>query len=98
MISSQLDRDVAFALQAGIWLSAGLLIGAAFFLMLRWNVRLLTPSRLSLAVMALPLARFALLAAALCVVAVRFGGFPLIAATAGIVAARLIAVRMLAPA
>ena len=77
---------------------AGALIGASYFLTLRWNVRMLALGRAPLLAVALQIARFALLAAALVLIARSFGAVALVAVTAGILAARAAVLRMGAPA
>ncbi len=94
MTSFHLTEHGLLALRAGAWLGGGALIGACYFLTLRWNVRMLALGRLPLFAMALQLGRFALLAGVLAVIAGRFGALPLILATAGILAARTAAVRL----
>jgi F1F0 ATPase subunit 2 len=75
-------------------LGAGALIGAAYFLTLRWNVRMLALGRTPLFATALVLGRFVVLAGVLAVIASRFGALPLLLATAGILAVRTAAVRL----
>ncbi len=96
-MSFHLSDDASLALQAGVWLSAGALIGAFHFLTLRWNVTLLALGRAPLLAMALQLGRFALLAGVLAAIAARFGALPLVLAAAGILGARTAAVRLGAP-
>lgn len=83
-----------FAVQAAAWLSCGALIGACYFLTLRWNVRLFALGRAPLVALALQFGRFALLAVVLAVIASGFGALPLLLAAAGVLAARTAAVRM----
>ncbi len=94
MTGFALGEHGVFALQAVAWLGCGALIGAGYFLMLRWNVRLFVRGRAPLLALALQLGRFALLAVALALIASRFGAVPLLGAAAGILAARTVAVRM----
>lgn len=75
-------------LGAGIWLAAGALIGAGYFVTLQRNVRMFAAGRSLLLPLGFQLGRFVLLAAALAVIARSFGALPLLAATAGIVVAR----------
>ena len=96
MTSFHLDH-AWLTLQAGAWLSAGVLLGAFHFLTLRWNVTLLALGRAPFLTMALQLGRFALLAVVLAGIAAAFGALPLILAAAGILAARAAAVRLGAP-
>jgi F1F0 ATPase subunit 2 len=77
---------------------AGILLGASYFLTLRWNVRTLALGRAPLFAIGLQLARFALLAVALVLIARGFGALPLVAATAGILTARAAVLRMGVPA
>ncbi len=77
---------------------AGVLIGASYFVTLRWNVRLLALGRGPLLAMGLQLARFALLAVALVLIARGFGAVSLVAVTAGILAGRAAVLRMGVPA
>ena len=75
------------------WLAAGTVIGAAHFLSLRWNLRMLAAGRSVLPAAAVQLARFAALGIALAVIVRTFGALPLLAATLGILAARTVIVR-----
>jgi F1F0 ATPase subunit 2 len=90
-------ESALLALQAGAWLSSGALIGAFYFGMLRWNVRLLVLGRTPLLAMILQVGRFALLAGVLAATASRFGAFPLLVAAVGIFLARAVAMRLGAP-
>lgn len=94
MTELYLSGSVSLALQAGIWLSCGILIGALHLLMLQWNVRLFIAGSSPLLAMALQLGRFAFLAGALAVVVSRFSASPLLLATVGIVVARTAAFRL----
>jgi F1F0 ATPase subunit 2 len=92
MIASHLTaHDVTLA--AG-WLAAGAAIGAVHFMSLRWNVRMLAAGRSLLPAVAVQLARFAFIGAALAAIAIYFGALPLLAATAGILAARTVIIRL----
>jgi F1F0 ATPase subunit 2 len=94
-MSSLAHHDVmGLALGAGAWLAAGALIGACYFLTLRWNMRLFTARRSMLVPVVIQLARFALTAAVLTVIASQFGALPLIAATAGMLVTRTAVLRM----
>ena len=88
MTGYHLIAPTLFALQAGVWLCAGALIGAAYFLTLRWNVTLLAHGRAPLVAAAAQAGRFVLLAGLLAAIADFCGALPLVAAAAGIVAAR----------
>ena len=85
---------VWFALGLGAWLVAGALIGAFQFLTLRLNVRMFTKGDSLLLALALQLARFAVVAAALTAVAIFYGALPLLVATAGILVMRTAVVRL----
>lgn len=87
----------ALVLSGGAWLMAGMLAGVAYFLTLRWNVRLLALGRSFVLALALQLARFAAVAGLLAVIAAHHGALPLVAAACGIVAARTVFVRSGAP-
>jgi F1F0 ATPase subunit 2 len=76
------------------WLTLGLLLGAAYFLSLRWNVGLFSTGQSLALALGVQLARFAILAGALAIVAIRSGTLGLLAATLGVLAARLVAVRI----
>jgi F1F0 ATPase subunit 2 len=89
--SSFTAHDVALA--AG-WLAAGAATGAVFFLSLHWNVRMLAGGSPLLLVMALQLARFAVIGATLAAIAIHFGALALLAAAAGIVATRAAVIRL----
>jgi F1F0 ATPase subunit 2 len=93
MTSFHLTEYALFALRAGAWLGGGALIGAFYFLTLRWSVSTLVLGRAWLLATALQFGRFALLAGILVVIASRLGALPLVLATAGILAARTAAVR-----
>jgi F1F0 ATPase subunit 2 len=83
------ERDLIFGmLTASAWLGAGALIGAFYFLSLRWNVRHFEIGRPILLAFAIQFVRFALMAAVLGVIARQFGALPLLIAAAGILAAR----------
>jgi F1F0 ATPase subunit 2 len=73
--------------------TAGTIIGAAHFLSLRWNVRMLTAGRSWLPVVALQLGRFAIMAVVLALITRTFGALPLLATALGILAARTVIVR-----
>jgi len=75
------------------WFAAGMVIGAFHFLSLRWNIRMLATGRSLLPVMAIQVARFAVIAIVLAFVAAYFGALPLLAVTAGILAARTVVTR-----
>ena len=94
MTSFDLTEHALLALRVGAWLGGGALIGAFYFLTLRWNVRMLALGRAPLLAMALQLGRFAFLAGVLGVIASRFGALPLLLATAGILAARTATMRL----
>jgi N-ATPase, AtpR subunit len=85
------------ALGAGTWFAAGVLIGACYFLTLRWNVWMFTTRRSLLLPFGIQLARFALMAVTLTVIASWFGALALIAATAGILVTRTAIIRSGAP-
>jgi F1F0 ATPase subunit 2 len=87
-----------FLLPLSAGFGAGVLIGASYFLTLRWNVRMLALGHAPLLAMGLQLARFALLAVALVLIARSFGAVSLVAVIAGILAARAAVLRMGAPA
>jgi F1F0 ATPase subunit 2 len=83
------ERDLIFGmLTASAWLGAGALIGAFYFLSLRWNVRHFEIGRPILLAFAIQFVRFALMAAVLGVIARQIGALPLLIAAAGILAAR----------
>ena len=94
MMGFQFADSAGLMLQAGVWLICGVLLGAGYFLMLRWNVTLLALGRAPLAALLLQFARLVVLGAALAVIVSRFGAMPLLLATAGILAARMAAIRM----
>ncbi len=86
-------EDALVGLRAVTWLGVGAVVGALYFLTLRWNVRILLPGPLLLLGIALQLGRFALLAGVLSVIAACFGALSLLLATAGILVARAASVR-----
>lgn len=88
MTSFHFSDGVLLALRSGAWLSGGTLIGAGYFLTLRWNVALLALGRTPLRTIALALGRFALVAALLALITSRFGALPLLFTAAGIVGIR----------
>ena len=75
------------------WLTAGMVIGAFHFLSLLWNIRMLATGRSLLPVMAIQVARFAVIGIVLAFIAAYFGALPLLAVTAGILAARTVVTR-----
>ena len=77
---------------------AGVLIGASYFLTLRWNIQMLALGHAPLLGIGLQLVRFAPLALALVAIARGFGAVSLVAVTVGILAARAAVLRMGAPA
>lgn len=84
----------ALLLPACAAFGTGVLLGASYFLTLRWNVRVLALGNAPPCAIGLQLARFALLAAALVLIVRGLGALPLIAATAGIITARAAVLRM----
>ena len=93
MTSVLLAQPGWLALLAAAWVAGGVLIGAPYFLTLRWNVRMLVLGHRRLLPVALQLARVVFLAGLLAVIAVRCGAWPLLLATGGILAARTAALR-----
>lgn len=88
------DHDVVLlALQACAWLGAGAVIGALYFLTLRWNVQAFASRQSLLAPIGIQAARFALLAGMLAVIVIQFGALPLLLAALGILVARTILIR-----
>ena len=89
-----IDRgwSTAFAGELGAALVAGVAIGSAYFLALRWSVQLFVggPVLLSVALQAL---RFALLAVIFVAITRGAGAAALLAATAGLLVARTMALR-----
>ncbi len=88
MTNLQFTAPTFFVLQAAVWLGGGALIGAAYFLTLRWNVGLLTLGRAPLFAAAVQIGRFLLLAGVLAAIADFCGAPPLISVLAGIQTAR----------
>jgi F1F0 ATPase subunit 2 len=78
----------------GASLAAGALIGAFYFLTLRWNVRMFATGQSLPLALAIQLVRFAVIAGALAVIAVHFGAMPLLVVTAGVLATRTAIVRI----
>jgi len=85
------------ALSAAAWLAAGTLIGAFYFLTLRWNVRVFVAGPSLPLALVTQLVRFAVVAAGLAVISKQFGALPLLLAAAGIVFTRTAIVRFGAP-
>ena len=81
------------ALNAGAWLVVGTLLGALYFLTLRWNVQTFMVGKSLPAALFIQLVRFSVLAGGLVIISKQFGALPLLVATAGIVAARTAIVR-----
>jgi F1F0 ATPase subunit 2 len=77
----------------GAWLVVGALIGASYFLALRWNARMFVTGKSLPAVSIIQLARFAALAVLLSLIASHFGALPLLASTVGIQTARTAVLR-----
>ena len=95
MTSFDLTEHALLALRAGAWLGGGALIGAFYFLTLRWNVRMLAFGRAPLLAMALQLGAIRAPRRRACASSpVDFGALPLLLATAGILAARTATVRL----
>jgi hypothetical protein len=88
MTSSLFTPPILFAAENTGWLCGGALIGAAYFLTLRWNVDLLAYGRAVLLAALLQAGRFLLLAALLAAIAAGRGVLPLLLTTAGILLAR----------
>jgi F1F0 ATPase subunit 2 len=84
-------------LGVGAWLAFGLLVGAFYFLTLRWTVRMFAAARPLLLLLGLQLIRFGLIAAILAAITWSFGALPLLMATMGILIMRTIIVRLGAP-
>jgi F1F0 ATPase subunit 2 len=85
------------ALGVGIWLVAGMLVGAFHFLTLRWCVTKFVAAPPLLLPLGLQLMRFALIAAVLAAITTAFGALPLLTVTAGIVIMRTIIMPLDAP-
>lgn len=81
---------MSFALQAAAWFCAGAMMGAAYFLTLRWNVGLLVFGRAPFVTVIMQGGRLLLLAGLLAAIAHWSGALPLIAAAAAILATRTI--------
>ncbi len=97
-ISRLTDHDlILYVFSAGAWLTAGIIIGAAHFRTLRWNVRMFAVGQSLPLALAIQLFRFALIGGALGFIATSFGAMPLLAATGGILATRTVIVRLGAP-
>lgn len=94
MIGPYLSEPASLALQAGVWLGCGALIGALYFRALHWSVRLCVAGSAPLVPMTLQLGRLAFIAGALAVIVGGFGAVPLLAATLGILVARTAALGM----
>jgi hypothetical protein len=80
-------------LVTGVWLAAGMLIGAAYFLTLQRNVRMFVVGRSFLLPLGFQLSRFVLLAIALAAIAIASGALPMLTITAGILVARTTLIR-----
>lgn len=93
MTSFHLAEQALLVLRVGAWLSSGALIGALYFLTLRWSVKMLTAHERLLPAMALQVGRLALLAGLLAIIVISFGTLPLLLTTAGIFGARVAAVQ-----
>jgi F1F0 ATPase subunit 2 len=94
MTGFYLNEPALLVLRAGAWLGGGALIGAFYFVTLRWNVGMLVIGRAPPLVAALQLARFTVLAGMLAVVAGRFGAAPLLLTAAGMLVARPAVMRL----
>jgi N-ATPase, AtpR subunit len=93
MTSFHLAEQALLALRVGAWLSNGALIGAIYFLTLRWTVNMLTAHKRLLAAVTLQLGRLALVASLLAIIVSAFGALPLMLTTVGIFAARVATVQ-----
>jgi F1F0 ATPase subunit 2 len=94
MTGFHLGDNALLMLEAAVWLICGALLGACYFLTLRWNVNLLALGRAPLLAIGLQLGRLAFFAAALAAIVSRFGALPLLLVTAGVLAVRTAAMRM----
>ena len=94
MTEPYLSESPSLALQAGVWLSCGTLIGALYFRTLQWSVRLFVAGSAPLLPMILQLGRLAFITGALVLIVGHFGAVPLLAATLGILVARTTALCM----
>jgi F1F0 ATPase subunit 2 len=84
---------ILYVFRASAWLGVGTVIGAFYFLSLRWNVRHLEVGRSLLLAFATQLVRFALTAVVLGVISSQYGALPLLIAAAGIMAVRSAVIR-----
>ncbi len=94
MTGLHLTEQALLVMRAVAWLSSGALIGAFYFLTLRWSVRMLVVEQRLLPAMALQLGRLALLAGLLAIIVNALGALPLLLTTAGIFGARVAAVQL----
>jgi F1F0 ATPase subunit 2 len=80
-------------LNIGAWLVVGTLLGALYFLTLRWNIQTFIVGKSPPAAFLIQLIRFSVLAGGLVIISKQFGALPLLVATAGIIAARTAIIR-----
>ena len=87
-------RDaIADAWAAGAWIAVGGSIGTAYFLALRWSVKLLAAGRSPLRAILLQFLRVAGMAGLLTAITVKFGALPLLGSFLGFLVARTMVVR-----
>jgi F1F0 ATPase subunit 2 len=76
------------AIELALYFAAGAVLGAAYFALLHWTVRLLTSQTASMPVIALYLLRFAAAALVFWIIA-QHGAAPLLSALLGFLVARM---------
>ncbi len=94
MIDLHPDEPASLALQAGLWLCCGAVIGLLQLRTLQWCVKLFVAGRAPLLPMVLQLGRLAVLGGALAVIVSRFGAVALLMAAVGILVMRTAALGM----
>ncbi len=91
------NEMIRHLLGVGVWLTAGVPIGAIHFLTLQWNAHLFVSGRRLLLPLAIQLVRLGLIGASLTAVGRIFGALPLLLTTAGILVTRTALVRRRLP-
>jgi F1F0 ATPase subunit 2 len=89
------DHDIfMLVLNAGAWLAIGALIGAFYYVTLRWNAEMLVIGPSVLVALAIQLTRCAVLASVLAIITRYYGALPLLIAMLGILASRTAVLRL----
>jgi hypothetical protein len=92
------EHDVfKLVLDAGVWLTAGVLIGVFYFLTLQRRAQMLATGSALVLLLGSQLTRFAVVAVALGMITRHYGALALLVVTLGVLAARMAVLRLGAP-